>query len=408
MNNYMLWFQQEVREGHIKKDANAAEFVQTFCNLQADAVRVECDEQTRLRVEACKLERDEEFKTEIDSIQQECEQKLRNAKASSPTQFELKKESREVLRSMGKSITVIDGNDKGALRVWMEGVDRAGKAAKAQGEEVVRFALANARGDLQKVVFAAWEKLGDVSWSSMAAEISATLLTADEESYLRDRVTNMFQLKGETEPNYCRRYWDAVYKAWPRDQMNKQILTMLLSQFADSLKEVQTRWHVKVNSPTTVEEAIRLASSSGRAMESRRHRVEEEMEIGEIKIEGNGQKSERNGHIFKTMQGEIKSLCKKVQRCENVAAAREEAIRNDFRKVQNNDTRGEKRYHNGTVKTQGVPGQTRPPVRCFSCNGPHMVRNCPHGLNIQRINYQRWVPRGRSGFPVQGAVRPGN
>lgn len=400
----MLWFQQQVRDGLIKKDVNAADYVQQYCNLQADAVRIECDEQTKLRIEACKVERDEEFKNEVEILQEECERKLQGSRGSYPSNFEIRKESREVLRSMGKSITVIDGNDKGALRVWLEGVERAGKTAKAGGEEVLRFALANSRGDLQKVVFAAWEKLGDVDWKSMASEIASTLLTADEESYLRDRVTNMFQLKGETEPNYCRRYWDAVYKAWPKDQMNKQILTMLLSQFADSLREVQTRWHVKVNSPGTVEEAIRLASSSGRAMESRRHRVEEEMEIGEVKFDKSLENSPNDSNVFRTMQGEIKSLCKKVQRCEQVGAAREEAMRNDFSNPEKDkDQRGEKRLYNGIIKTHQTSIPLRPPLRCFGCNGLHMVRNCPY-----RNGFNKVVQRGHGGYPIQGATRPGN
>ena len=392
MTEFRAWFQNEIEEGRINKDVNPADCVHMYCGLQADAVRAECEQLIRLKMQAWEKER----------VGQQG-QSGRAERGSGPTDYELKKESRDVLRSMGKSITVSDGNDKGALRVWLESIDRAGRTANAEGKEILRFALANSRGDLQKVVFAAWEKLGDKPWSALATEIANTLLTADEESYLRDRVTNMFQLKGETDPNYCRRYWDAVYKAWPKDQMNKQILTMLLSQFADSLREVQTRWHVKVNSPDTVEEAIRLASSSGRALESRRHRIEEEMEIGEIKIEKNNGVYSREENTVRTLQGEIKGLCRKIQKCEEVAAAREDTIRKDLADRENNNKRAEKRYMDGRVKIQNHPVPQRPPFRCYGCGGPHMLRECP-----TKPNYNRWRQERRGGYATQGAAHSGN
>lgn len=409
MEKYETWFQARVADATIKSGTNPLEYVEMYCNLHAEAIRVECDKQTSTRVQDVERECQGVLKQKADAIQGEWEQKIvderRKLRGKTVSAFEERREAREVLRGLGKSIAMVDGNDKGILRMWLDDIERAAEISRAGEEEVVRFALANCRGDLHKIVHATWKKLGALPWPRMMTEIANTLLTADEESYLRDRVTNMFQLKGESEPSYCQRYWDAVYKAWPEAQMNQQILAMLLSQFADSLREVQTRWHVKVNNPQTAEEAVRLATSSGRALVSRRNRDEEEdMEIGEVEINQQKAAAPKEIGALRTMQGEIKSLAKKLYRCEEVGAAREEGIRRDFRRAQEFDqrrTRPGQETH--TDRERDMQMRARREVRCYLCGDLHMMKACP-----MLGRFQRWIRTDNMRPPHQGAAYSGN
>lgn len=409
MEKYESWFQARVGDSTITPAANPLEYVEMYCKLHAEAVRVECDQQAKATVQDVRRECEGVIRKKADAIQGEWEQKVveerRKSRGKMVTAFEERREAREVLRGLGKSIAMVDGNDKGVLRMWLDDIERAAEISRAGEEEVVRFALANCRGDLHKIVHATWKKLGALPWPKMMTEIANTLLTADEESYLRDRVTNMFQLKGESEPSYCQRYWDAVYKAWPEAQMNQQILAMLLSQFADSLREVQTRWHVKVNNPQTAEEAVRLATSSGRALVSRRHRDEEEdMEIGEADASPPAPAAHRECNALRTIQGEIKSLVKKVYRCEEVGAAREEGIRRDFRRAQEFDQRRVKQApgpHDDRERDMQM--RARREVRCYLCGAPHMMKACP-----MLGRFQRWMRTDGARAPRQMAAYLGN
>lgn len=392
MEGFTSWFTAGQRDGSIPAGVAADEFVDIYCQTQIKAVK--------------------------EAVSQEWQEKLQEARRTrdrsggrQPSAIEEKREARDALRALGKSIIVSDGADKGELRVWLDEVARAGDVAEAQDAEILRFALANSRGDLQKVIYATWKASGSVPWSTMMAKIAETLLTADEESFLRDQVSNMFQLRGETEPSYSQRFWDAVYKAWPPSQINQQILTMLISQFADSLREVQTRWHVKVNNPQTIEEAIRLANSSGRALGPPRvRRMEQDMEVGAVSSDRRG---EKEVNTVRTLQGEIKSLAKKLQRCEEVGAARNEALQIDLRQAReygnrHSEQRGEKVYWDGNNKgpSRRSEGDSRGrgrSMQCYLCGGPHLIRNCE-----QRASYNEWARGQASGSATQSAAQAGN
>lgn len=372
MDGFQEWYESRVKGGHIAAGANPGDYIQAF------------------------------YKVKVDEIENEWKDKVVEAKRSrrrSLSELEERRDCRDILRALGKSVNVIDGNDKGILRVWLDEVARAGEVSGAAFAEIIRFAMANSRGDLQKVIHDIWKDATVQTWEGVMVRIGQTLLTADEEAYLRETVTNMFQLKGESEPSYSRRYWDAVYKAWPRTQMNEQIRNMLISQFADSLREVQTRWHVKVNSPDTIEEAIRLANSSGRALASRRHREEEDMEIGAIRMHKTDKEREQEASTVRTLQGEVKSLARKLQRCEDVAAAREEGIRRDFREARGYEHRG-RRDQMGPDTRQSE----RRSVECFLCGGPHRMRDCP--LTADFVQWRKH--RGAAPGAPQGAVQSGN
>lgn len=402
MEKYETWFQARVAAATIKPGANPLEFIETYCQQQLDTVRTQCDERAHTQIQGIRKECEDAIQDEWEQKLNEERQKLRGKMVSA---FEERREAREVLRGLGKSITMVDGNDKGVLRMWLDDIERAAEISRAGDEEVIRFALANCRGDLHKIIHATWKRLGALPWPRMMTEIANTLLTADEESYLRDRVTNMFQLKGESEPSYCQRYWDAVYKAWPEAQMNRQILDMLLSQFADSLREVQTRWHVKVNNPQTAEEAVRLATSSGRALISRKHRDDEEdMEIGEARAHPPTECAQRDANLLRTMQGEIKSLAKKVYHCEEVGAAREEGMRRDFRRAQDHDQQRPrpKQQREGDYDRDRET-RARRGLRCYLCEGSHMMKVCPMLEHFHKWSRGEGARAGR-----QGAMQSGN
>lgn len=326
---------------------------------------------------------------EIDWVDQFCREHM---ESSCSKEFLEKRAIRE-LEKQGKCVTVSDGTDKGSLRVWLEAVGEAGEISGAGNSEIAKFALANSRGNLRKVIFSAWKENCNVSWEALKSHITSTLLTADEMTYLRDQVTNMFQLQHEEEPSYCQRFWDAVYKAWPPQLMDEQILTMLLSQFANSLRDPQTRWHVRVQNPSTIEEAIRLANSSGRAQGPQRMtRADEPMEVGasQTSISRPHVKFEKEENTVRTVQGEVKGWGKRVTRLEemvaDVCAANTELMKRwpDRNQNQTEENRRNNRDGYRRGKPRGEQHPTMQGMRCFACQGPHLVRDCDALREFQR------------------------
>ena len=85
----------------------------------------------------------------------------------------------------------------------------------------------------------------------------------------------------------------------------------------------------------------------------------------------------KDSNVLKTMQGEIKSLCKKLKRCEEIGEAREETARPKSKGEATYPNRGVNRDYQGIIRNANVRPPPRAPLRCYLCSGPHMVRDCP-------------------------------
>lgn len=139
MDEFKLWFEAALADGSIPQSAQQADFTGEFFARRLEAVEARCrrDIKEEIETKAERRDREEDKKGERDRVARLTE-----------------------LKAQGKGIAVIDGTDKGALRVWLDKMDRVGILAKASGEELIKFSLTKATGQLEEIVFGAWEKKG--------------------------------------------------------------------------------------------------------------------------------------------------------------------------------------------------------------------------------------------------------
>ncbi len=388
---FRAWFRESQERGGIPPGADMADHVEHYCQQRMRLGLGEGREQEDRRIKR--------------------EEKLRDR-------------SLRALQGFGRAVSVIDGADRGALRAWLETIRQAGDVARAIDEDILQFALSNARGNLYQVIYASWKEDRTRPWEEVMRVVAATLLSADEVNYLREQVKALAQLPGESEPCYSQRFWDAARNAWPAGDLagDSTVLQMLLCIFMDSLRDQTTRWYLQVHQPATIMDAVALASKSGRAMENRQRRLgtHEPMELGAVGVARSQKDTGRDSEclqVLKSLQGEVKSLRKMVicpqegvgsAQVNNsgegglyqaaVAAAHTAPVRTGAQGAGGlPPTQG-----GGGEVTQGQQAQRRvmgrgesvnKPVSCFFCGGDHFVRHCE--------KKRRWVmERGDQGRPA--------
>ena len=230
-------------------------------------------------------------------------------------------EAWKCLKAFGKSVTILDGTDKGALREWVEVVERVGKLAQVDDYELIKFAISNASGTLHEILSNAL--LGEqlIKWVDIKDIINDTLLTADERSYLRNLIFTLKQGEGETTAVYCHRFKKTAAKGWELEKAVKgsDIFDILLSTFLDSLLNDTTMWYIETQIPSSLEQAFKYAIISDRSVDRQKKRVAVVVSTSEVSVldlnsAKNKYKEDTALNSIKTLQGEVKSLRKVIDR----------------------------------------------------------------------------------------------
>ena len=87
----------------------------------------------------------------------------------------------------GKSIAVLDGSDRGALREWVNVVECVGRLAQLSELQLIKFAISNSTGTLHKIISNALLNEQVETWDRIKNIINKTLLTPDDRSQFQDR-----------------------------------------------------------------------------------------------------------------------------------------------------------------------------------------------------------------------------
>lgn len=316
------------------------------------------------------------------------------------------KEGREkCLRDYGKSMSVVDGRDAGALRQWLKHVSRAGDLAVATGEEISRFALNSCSGMLQDMVYKSFKENRQRPWAEVEVLVTNALLSANEKGFLRDEVSSLRQQWGETEAAYCQRFQIAAERGWDLQEAKpgSDSAAILMKTFIESLRNESVVGAVDFAAPDTLEEAIEVAISKGRAVRRReKMAAEREGEVQAALLEKEEARPQQrpapvvpavapDNNTVKTMQGEIKALRKLVDKLTTAKQA-EEAQPQHVAAAQPT-TEPPRRQRAGPAPRY----EQRPPIRCWRCGGPHIQRNCREGGPPQNSGWDQ--PRG--GYGVQ-------
>jgi hypothetical protein len=270
----------------------------------------------------------------------------------------------------------------------------------------VRFALTNATGLLHEVVFEALTVQKVDTWKTVTDVITAALLTADEKAHRRSVVRDMRQRWDETEAAYCQRFRSAAAKGWDMAAANpgSDTVEVLLALFVDSLYNEAVITAVDSHSPKTLADAYEFAVIHGRAERRGEKRLMKRSaetlaavnahsppqfveSTGTTHIphkESKSQEVEKRNN--KTLQGELKSLKKLVE----ILKVNQKELTDRVSGAACNsvtEPSAMKLTHGGKTQLRRQPPRLggpqiceqrllRPPLRCWTCGGPHIQRNC--------------------------------
>lgn len=382
--DFEAWYLANRASGAIPETSSREACIAQFCTHR---VRIEAEEMLReLRVAD---QNGAQGQGELLLRAEELRAQREDAREVRRTAERAEEKALRALQCFGKAVSVIDGSDRGALRTWLDNIKQAGEVAQASDEAILRFALSNARGNLHQVLYTTYKENGVTPWAEVRKIVANTLLSADEMNYLREQVKALSQLSGESEPGYSQRFWDAARNAWPASDLegDSTVLQMLLSIFMDSLRDRTTRWYLQVHLPRTIQDAVNLASRSGRAMENEvRKWGQEPMEVGAATSinppKARKEDASEQLQLVKTLQGEIKSLRKmiltqhKPSPAGEVFACDERPAASTVPPPTYLNVQRQRFAQGGGDRHLYHEQRSKPNIRCFFCEGAHFVRDC--------------------------------
>lgn len=333
------------------------------------------------------------------------------------------------LHVYGQGIDTIDGENPETLREWLDQVTTAKQSSRATDEDVLELATSHSTGCLRRTILGITNTTLAPEWEVMRDEITTLLLTRDESLFLKNQLRDMTQGEDETEGAYCQRYNEAVNKAYDtteRAQANKRDL---VQQFLRTLKNRSVKFHVTMSHCKTLKDAMLLCSEAGQvAKQGMPGNVVGAVTTANAVVKKPPRKEEAPDtavQILKSLQGDMRRLCKEVgdlggkvasceRKCDAVSMHGSRAVDHEDKGEvvawsshdKNNESRegrtqnrgdgreqGRSQYNNGGSDRNNGQGRynqngnrgggregnrndNRPPLACYFCKGPHLIRNC--------------------------------
>ena len=298
-------------------------------------------------------------------------------------QIEAHREIRRRLEQFGNRVGATDGANKEGLREWIRGIDNAVAWTGAPDMLVLEMVGYLTTGSLATLVRDHISPAAGAghTWRECRALIIQNFLNEDEQEYLRSRVEALVQNAYEDTREYGRRFRDGVNKAYTLAEMAVPlVMERLVNLFINGVRDKQVRTQVHLAKPGTLDLAINCANNASRAVGKAEcnTRVEEPMEVGalappHVPVPRKDQTSKEDDvkQLVKTLQGEVKSLRKSLER-----QVQAQAQGPPTAPVPAQGGRGQSGQRGRGMRRQPVRNAQGEP-RCFNCNRyGHMAREC--------------------------------
>ena len=197
---------------------------------------------------------------------------------------------RKRLERHGTYIGTADGNNKEALKEWMEAIDRAVKYCNATDALTIELVGCLAIGPLAKVIanYLDAQLIGGQTWAGIKTEIGRAYLSEEENQQQRANLEKIFQKPYEDVKAYGRNFQLAATKAYTDAHFNNAMVQeSLIRLFLSGLRDSKIRFEAFSTRPQTLQNAIDAAGAAAHTVSiselpSRATRQEEPMDIGAV------------------------------------------------------------------------------------------------------------------------------
>jgi len=297
-------------------------------------------------------------------------------------------------------IGVCDGSSAAQVRAWIEEIELSlpilKRAPPSLLEVITSTVVGPFRKELERFIEAYREHnkvhRHEVPWEHIKRHMRDSFLAINEEEQLRNEMETLKQTPYESVASYNRRFRDAAESAYPTATRNEDQYRVIFKAYARGLRDSDiARKLIEAGAQHTLEDA--LSQTEGYASAKDRYqrlgRVEEPMEVGNVKEEPKSETQEKLVTLLEALGKRLERMSTRIAKVE----ANQDRPRQSREQRRPRESSLPPRRSAITARRDPTPPprfrdrRTGEPPVCYNCNKRgHVAKNCRQLSQATEVN----------------------